>query len=868
MSRHFNFMVKKGFYRWGRFAFLVVLSLGVFATGKAQTLRPPSVPLVACDPYFSIWSPADKLTDTDTTHWTGKPQRLTSLVRIDGKSFRIMGAQPDDVPALPQTSLQVLPTRTIYTFDGAGVHLTLTFMNADLPDDIDLLSRPVTYLTWAAQSTDGQKHDVSVYFDASSEVAVNQPDQPVNFQKADTSKIQAWNVGTVEQPILQKKGDDVRIDWGYFYVAALKSKKESLTANLASLSRNNFITDGTLPAPADTASLQNNGRDDSVIAFTANLGEVEKKPVSRWLMLAYDDEYSIQYMKHNLRPYWRRNGWQASDLLQAAAHDYPFLLKRCAAFDDELMTDLRNAGGDNYALLAALAYRQCFAAGKFVADANGQPMFFCKENHSNGCISTSDVFYPMSPQFLLFGPSLAKSFMVPFMNYAASDRWKFPFAPHDLGTYPQANGQVYGGGERNEIDQMPVEESGNLLLLFCAVAEMEGNADFAGLYWKQLQQWAAYLKEKGFDPANQLCTDDFAGHLAHNVNLSAKAICALGAYAKLCEMRGDTAQADEYSKVAHEFARRWVQEANDGDHFRLAFDRPDTWSQKYNLVWDKILGLNLFPDEVAQKEMTFYKKTQNQYGLPLDYRKAYTKLDWTTWTATLTQNRQDFEDLINPIVAFLNATPDRTPMSDWYQTKTARRVGFDARPVVGGVFLQMLYDKEDWHKYASRDKTKAANWATMPSPPKMTIILPAADQKPAIWSYTLAAPEGNWMGTNFDDSSWARGKSGFGTADTPGAIIGTVWQTDDIWLRREVYIAPTTYDDLEGWLHHDEDAEVYINGVLALKTSGYIDNYDTFPLTPEGKAALRPGKNLIAVHCHQTVGGQYVDFGLVDVQTN
>ncbi len=116
--------------------------------------------------------------------------------------------------------------------------------------------------------------------------------------------------------------------------------------------------------------------------------KVGAKPVSCWLMLAYDDLYSIQYMKQNLRPYWRRNGWEAADLMKAAAHDYPSLEKRCAAFDDEMMAELTRAGGENYAKIAALAYRQCFAAGKFVADANGQPLQFCKENHSNGCIST------------------------------------------------------------------------------------------------------------------------------------------------------------------------------------------------------------------------------------------------------------------------------------------------------------------------------------------------------------------------------------------------------------------------------------------------------------------------------------------------
>jgi hypothetical protein len=832
----------------------------------AGIFRPPSVPLVTCDPYFSIWSPGNKLTDVETAHWTGKARRLASLVRIDGQSYRLMGTEPGNVPALAQTDLQVLPTRTIYTFAGQGVEVTLMFMTPMLPEDLDILSRPVTYLTWTAKATDGQAHAVAVYFDARGTIASESPDEALNFEPANASGIKAWRVGTVEQPVLQKKGDDVRIDWGYFYEAIPAHAKGGLTVNAADATRNSFMTSGKLPGAAATSVLQNNRRDNLVMAYAADLGKVSGKPATCWLMLAYDDLYSIQYMKHNLRPYWRRNGWEAADLLRASAKDYASLQQRCAAFDAELTGDLRRVGGEDYALIGSLAYRQCFAAGKFVADDHGQPLQFCKENHSNGCISTSDVFYPMSPQFLLFGPTLAKSFIVPFMNYAASARWKFPFAPHDLGTYPQANGQVYGGGERGEENQMPVEESGNLLILFGAVAEMEGNAEFAGLYWKTLEQWAEYLKAKGFDPENQLCTDDFAGHLAHNVNLSVKAICGLGSFAMLCEMRGETAKAKEYSDLAKAFAQRWMKEADDGDHYRLAFDRPGTWSQKYNLMWDRILGLNLFPASVAEKEMAFYLKKQNQFGLPLDNRKDYTKLDWITWTATLTQKREDFETLIKPIVKFLDETPDRTPMTDWYETKTGRRVGFDARPVVGGVFAQMLYEKPIWAKYARRDETKASGWAAMPQPPKLTVVIPAADQAPAVWQYTTSRPAGNWMKPGFDAANWQEGKSGFGTSQTPGAIVGTPWHTGDIWLRREIEMPAGNYPGLRAWLHYDEDAEVYVNGVLALKAGGYVDEYDAFPLTPAGRAALHPGKNLIALHCHQTTGGQYIDLGFVQVQ--
>src|SRR5215469_1609743 len=798
----------------------ILLSLAISTALNAQTLRPPSVPLVTCDPYFSIWSPADKLTDTNTTHWTGKPQRLTSLIRIDGAPFRVMGLEPDSVPALAQTSLEVLPTRTIYTFDGKGVQLTMTFMTADLAESIDLLSRPVTYVTYECRSTDGQAHQIETYFDAGSELAVNTPDQNVTWSSEKMGGITALKVGSQDQHILGRKGDDVRIDWGYFYLAATRSQKPETVQADGSTTRAAFLAHGNLARVAAAAGAPCPASSGPVSALAFQFGKVSATPASHWLMLAYDDLYSIQYMRRNLRPYWRRNGWEAADLLKASARDYESLKRRCEAFDDELMVDLTSAGGEEYAKLAALAYRQCFAAGKFAADANGQPLHFCKENHSNGCIETSDVFYPMSPQFLLFGPSLAKAFIVPFMNYAASERWKFPFAPHDLGTYPWANGQVYGDGERGENNQMPVEESGNLLLLMAAVGKIEGNANFASLYWPQLEKWAAYLKEKGFDPEKQLCTDDFAGHLAHNVNLSAKAICAIGAFGELCEMRGDKAQAEEYSKLAHDFAQRWVKEADDGDHYRLAFDRPGTWSEKYNLIWDRILGLNLFPPDVARKEMDYYKKNQNPFGLPLDNRKGYTKLDWVTWTATLTQDRSDFEALISPIFKFLNETPDRSPMTDWYQTKTARKVGFTARPVVGGVFVQMLYEKPVWAKWAGRDSTKAANWAPIPRPPVITEVVPAADQAPAMWRYTTSHPKGDWTQPDFVDSAWSLGNSGFGTVGTPGAIIGTTWDTSDIWLRREVEIPADKLNNLELWVHHDDDVQIYINGVLAMKTTG------------------------------------------------
>ena len=171
-------------------------------------------------------------------------------------------------------------------------------------------------------------------------------------------------------------------------------------------------------------------------------------------------------------------------------------------------------------------------------------------------------------------------------------------------------------------------------------------------------------------------------------------------------MRGDKQTADEYRDSLEKLADRWITEADAGDHFRLTFDRPDSWSQKYNLVWDRVLGLDLFSEGVRQKEMDYYLSVQNEFGLPLDSRSTYTKLDWVLWTATLTENKSDFAALVHPVFRFLQETPDKSPMTDWYHTHNARKVGFTARPVVGGVFMQLLYDQALWKKWSDSGSTK------------------------------------------------------------------------------------------------------------------------------------------------------------------
>lgn len=692
---------------------LLFCFLAVSNTIYAEPFRPPAVPLVTFDPYLSIWSEADHLTDANTVHWTGREQSLSGLVRIDGHAWRWMGAEPQDVPALPQLSVSVTPTRSIYEFEGSGVHLTVTFMTPALPDDLEAFSLPLSYITCTIHSMDGAKHDVSIYIAVSSELAVNSTDEQVTWSGEEAGPLTLLRVGTVEQPVLGSSGDNHRIDWGYAYAGALiKQCRSAVGSNKALLNR--FAENGTLP-PTDDAQMPRAVKDHMpALAFLFDLGRVGPRPAQRQLIVAYDEIYAIKYFGQNLRPYWRRNGTTPEQMLRMASKDYPSLARRCEKFDRKLMADMTRAGGEQYAHICALAYRECIAGCGLAADSNGQPLFFTKENSSCGDIATVDVFYPMDPIWILLSPTLAKATLVPIFDYAASPHWKFPNAPHDLGTYPIVAGRDDGG------EGMPVEESGNMILLCDAIAHDDGNPDFVKPWWPQLTQWADYLERYGLDPENQLCTDDFMGHLAHNANLSVKAILALAAYGDLCKMRGDNADAQKFADLAKADAQHWMQAAADDSHYRLAFDKPGTWSQKYNLVWDEILGLNVFPPEVAQKEIAFYKTVLQPYGLPLDSRTQLTKTDWSFWTASLADNQQDFAKFISPIYDYLNQTPLRYPLVDSYQTdKLSNHAGpiFRARPVVGGLFIKMLTDPKLWHEWSSKDKTTPRDWAPLPVSP-------------------------------------------------------------------------------------------------------------------------------------------------------
>ena len=650
-------------------------------------LRPPSTPLITVDPYFSIWSPADRLTDKVTCHWTGKPNTIVGTAAIDGQTYRFMGKlhQNDDSPVLPQTAFDYDALSTRYTFAGAGVELKLTFTTPLLMDDLAVMTRPVSYLEIGTASVDGACHDVTIKIAVSEEVCLDKRSQsPVTTELLEIGGKPSVKMGNSDQKVLNRSGDDIRIDWGYFYLTSSFGTAAVETMNIPycphKIGRNEWST-----APEDYTE------ETTFVTMTVPMHTCHDN--CALVTFAYDDIKSIEYFGDHLTSYWNKDGMTITEAIDAAYAEYVPLVTRCTAFAEKMFHDAVRAGGEKYAEICELSYRQAIAAHKVAMDTEGQVLFISKECFSNGCAATVDVSYPSIPLFLLYNPELVRGMMRPIYKFARSDMWQFDFAPHDAGQYPLVNCQRYGlrDGELKLEYQMPVEECGNMLVMAAAVALADKETRFAEENMDLLEAWVQYLMANGYDPENQLCTDDFAGHLAHNCNLSLKAIMGIAGLALIYRMLGRDADADGLMEEAKKMADSFIERASNGDgSFRLAYDRPGTWSMKYNAVWDKLWGTGIFDPMVLQSEFASYRKHVNPYGMPLDNRSDYTKSDWLIWTGTLAQEKDDFIDYVTPLWKNYHHTESRVPATDWYFTTTSIQRGFQHRTVVGGHFMKML----------------------------------------------------------------------------------------------------------------------------------------------------------------------------------
>lgn len=673
-----------------------------------KNFRAPAVPLITVDPFFNVWSFADRLYDDTPRHWTGRQHFLTGIVTVDGKHLKFMGKlNPDSTryrtepQIIEQTSVEILPMTTKYVFENEQIMLSVDFMTPLLLDDLDLMSRPISYISYTVRSKDGKKHDIEMYIDVSCQLCVNSPDQTVVLDKTDFSVCACSGTDNM----LKRSGDDHCIEWGTLHLIAdgfdtFFMDVDNKAAKFCDAYDKGF---STVKYPKITKPA------DGLPALCCQKHYEAAKDVSDFICIGYDDIKSIQYFGENIDAYWRRGGMTFRQAAKLAVKEYEAVTARVRKFEIELMEKARRIS-DKYEQIVSLAYRQAIAAHKLTWH-DGQIQFLSKENYSNGCIGTVDVTYPSIPLFLIYNPTLIEGMLNPIFKMCSLGLWKYEFAPHDVGQYPLANMQVYGIGDKylkrffekkmhekgvtleefEKTYQMPIEECGNMLLCVAALCAAKKDYSYAEKNFDILDSWANYIIKCGFDPENQLCTDDFAGHLAHNCNLSVKAIEAIAAWSAVTKKLGHAKKSKLYRDTAQQFAEQWQRSADAGDHYKLAFDgNESSWSLKYNMVWDRLLSLDVFDKSIADKEVEFYLRHANRFGIPLDSRSDYTKSDWQMWTTVLTDNKEYLNAVVDRMYDMLEATRDRVPFTDWYFTSWPYMRGFQNRSVQGGLFINLL----------------------------------------------------------------------------------------------------------------------------------------------------------------------------------
>lgn len=762
---------------------------------------------------------------------------------IDFGLYENVMTDSDAMQMATQNSVNVMATSSYYNFTCGPVNLDVVFTAPMLIDDLDLISTPINYVSYQVTSTDGRKHDVQFYLATSAQLTVNEMGQPTLSETVTENGVKYLKAGSEEQNILGRTGDLISIDWGYLYIPAINGE---IAVAPALDTEKEFVANGKLPKSA-TAPVRSTSRGNMpTLAFLNDLGSVSE--ARDFMLIGYDEVYDMQYMHKNYKAYYARDGKTIFQAFEEFRDNYADYMTRCRALDKMIYDDALAAGNVKYAEMLAANYRLVMGAHKLFQDDKGHILYFSKENKSGGFVNTVDLTYPECPIYLLYNPTLQKGMMLSIFEYGLSpERQGKNCAAHDLGIYPQANGMHYG-------DSMPLEESANMIILANAICRITGDGEWLKPYRSLLKTWAEFCLANGQNPGNQLCTDDFKGPSEQNTNLSIKAIMAVGAYAELIPYIGASSRdIEKFEKAARNMALLWEADARDGDHYRMEFHKPGTWSQKYNLVWDRMWGYNIFPAEVLDREINFYLTKQQKYGLPLDSRDLQTKSDWIFWTASMAPDTETFLKFSDRHYDYMNETTSRIPLSDYYQSHTGVTCNFSGRSVIGGLWIKILKDRitpsaeeTAWAPKGNHIKTRWAADVTpenaLPEYPRPLMQRGEWLNLNGLWDYAITSQ--NAVPTEFTDRILVP----FPIESSLSGVMRPLEPGKTLWYKREIEV-PADWAGKNVILNFgavDYQADVYINGTTGRNRVGtHIGGHTAFSFDITGR--LTDGKATIYV---------------------
>lgn len=662
---------------------------------KTRPIRPPAAPLIVRSPYLSTWQRSTVSPGTWQTFWNGDTTAMAGIARIDGTSLVFAGDPSigDAGDALEQTHLTLTATRSVFRLQSRGVQIALEYLSPIEPGDLQRQSIPMAWVLVTARSIDGASHDVSLYLDVSGEWLSGDPSQQFTWAPVSVAysggALQAWTMQLAEQQILTEI--DNRAQWGTTVLATPRISGLSYQSGPAGTVRRQFVDHGVLLDTDDTSYTSIGGDGHPSFGFALDLGQVGSQPQTRQFSLGQARTPLVRYLGTPLQPLWTRYFSDWRQMLGFFHADIAGARQRANTLDAKLSADARKAGGAKYEALCVLSLRQAYGATELAVGPDNTPWAFLKEISSSGDTSTVDVIFPASPVWIYLDPQYLSLLLRPIFGYPASGRWTARFAPHDLGPYPMASGYPHNGGEN-----MPVEESGNMIIMAAAYMRAAPGTTarvYLQAHYRSLKRWADYLVATLPDPGLQNQTDDFAGKIAHSVNLALKGIVAVAAMGQIAHACGEHADAVHFRNKARQFIAYWLKHAKapGHSHLGLTYRRPGrrnrAWGTIYNAYPDALLGTGLVPDSVAAEQAAFYRTKTNRFGLPLQTPHRYGKTDWEMWLAAWLHRHRIGRELIEREYRYANTTRNRVPFCDLYSTISGDQLhGFQARPVQGGIF--------------------------------------------------------------------------------------------------------------------------------------------------------------------------------------
>ncbi|CAM0136248.1 unnamed protein product [Umbelopsis sp. WA50703] len=662
----------------------------------ASTIRGPAYPLAVRQPYVSTWLPANNLPGNWPTFWTGTVKGWEGIVRVDNTAYEFMGAASTNanitgLKQATQKSVVTTPTQTIFTLTAGPVNVVVTFLSPVEYTDLQRQSIPLSYMLVTAASNDGNSHTVQVYSDISGEWASNDVSQDITWSMSNDGNVNIWAAEMASQAQFAENSDYPT--WGQSVIAAGTSAKYASGQDI--VIRNSFISSGTLGNTND-GNFRCVSCDWPVFAFTYSLGTVTSTTSAAVeYVVGHVRPQNIQFLGTAKNAYWMNYWSNANDMINFFYGDLSTAQSRANALDTKVLTDAYNNGGQAHADILAFSLRQAYG-GTELSGSTSDPYAFLKEISSDGNVNTVDVMFPASPLYYYLQPVYLTYLLKPIFYQVENGYWSKAYAEHDAGSsYPVASGHADG----NEED-MPVEESSDMIFMVAnyvfnpATASSDATA-YANLHYSTLSKWATYLYENCLQPTNQLTTDDFIGTTTLNSGLALKGILAMGTFAKIAKLVGNTNDTTVYTTASEAYITEWVDLSQTANKTHLMLEYiEDGYEFKYNALQDRLLKLGLIPSSIYTEEANYYLTKENTYGIPFVSTHPYTKSDWEMWTAAAygPSNPTLSSHIIADLSKYLANTPSRVPFSDWYDCGTAASDGFQARPVVGGHFAVLAVE--------------------------------------------------------------------------------------------------------------------------------------------------------------------------------